>query len=324
MTEKLKVLILVRPFWITYPKHKAKSDTIKAIEQFADVRYWYTNGEIKTILKTLKFQPDFIFHYDIAYGFALSPYITGLNEIDIPKGCLVIDAHFSPPTRTKYIEDAKINLIFSITKETFLKTYPMYDDKFRWWPFSINPSIFKDHQLQKDVDFLLMGQVFDRTGKSPNRTHTYSGKYPFREEVLSQMRDVEGFTYHPHPGHNAGNSSLVNEKYAMQLNRSKIFFTCGSKFQYPVLKFFEAPACKSLLLAEPVNDIADLGFKDGVHYIACDHTNVYEKAMYYINNDKERETVTDAGYRFLHRYHTDEERAKQFVQYLQEYLKIES
>ncbi|MBH0231737.1 hypothetical protein H0267_16155 [Halobacillus sp. KCTC 3957] len=39
------------------------------------------------------------------------------------------------------------------------------------------------------------------------------------------------------------NKLYVDKKYALELNRAKIFFTCGSVFQYPVLKFYEAPAC---------------------------------------------------------------------------------
>ena len=86
------------------------------------------------------------------------------------------------------------------------------------------------------------------------------------------------------------------------------------------MKYFEAPACKTLLLAEPVPDILELGFKDGVNFVACDKTNFYEKAMYYLKNEKERIRITENGYKFIHDYHTDDARAKNFVKEIQEYI----
>lgn len=320
MQEKLKVLVLIRPFIKNYPKHKPKFESITAIENFAEVKYWYRNGNIHEIIKTLNFTPDFIFHYDMGWGYALAPKITGLDEINIPKGCFVIDAHYSPAERRKYFESNKIDLIFSTTKSHFLKTHPNYKNKFRWFPFSINSNVFKDWQLEKDIDFLLIGQVYDRVKKTGYRSMTAKGRYPFRDEVLDKMRDVKGFVFHPHPGHNAPVSALLNEKYAKELNRSKIFFTCGSKLKYPVLKYFEAPACKTLLLAEPVQDILDLGFKDGINFVACDQSNFYEKAMYYLKNEKERIKITENGYRFIHDNHTDNVRAKKFVDDVLEYI----
>lgn len=52
---------------------------------------------------------------------------------------------------------------------------------------------------------------------------TPKGKYPFREAVLEKLRGEKGFVFHPHPGHKASYNALVNEKYAKELNRAKIF-----------------------------------------------------------------------------------------------------
>jgi spore maturation protein CgeB len=321
LKDRMKILILIKPFWRNFPKHKPKYETITAIEDFADVRYWYSNGNIHDIMKKLNFTPDFILHYDVAWGYALSPYITGLDTINIPKGCIVIDIHYFPEFRKEYFEKNKIDLIFSLTKSPFLKTFPQYKEKFRWWPFAINSTIFKDWQLEKDIDFLLMGQVYDREGIATNKTNTPKGRYPFREEVLLKMRNLDGFVFHSHPGHDAPSDAILNEKYAKELNRSKIFFTCGGSLKYPVLKYFEAPACKTLLLAEPVQDILDLGFKDGEHFIASDQSNFYEKAIYYIENEEERNRITDNGFEFIHKHHTNVARARQLNEYIGDFLK---
>lgn len=320
MQEKLKILILIKPFWRNLPKHKPKFETIAALEKHAEVTYWYSDGNIKDIINKINFSPDFILHYDIAWGNALSPNITGLGQVNIPKGCIVIDIHYFPEIRKQYFEKNKIDRIFSLTKSPFEKTFPNYKEKVRWLPFSINPSIFKDWQLNKEINFLLMGQVYDRVGKSHNKTRTPKGKYPFREEVLEKMRDVEGFVFHPHPGHGAPSNAMLNEKYSKELNRSNMFFTCGSVFKYPVLKYFEALACRTLLLAEPVQDILDLGFEDGINFVACNQSNFYEKAMYYLENEEERQKITDNGYQFIHTHHTNDARALQLIKYIEECL----
>ncbi|WML58020.1 glycosyltransferase [Neobacillus sp. PS2-9] len=322
MTEKLKILILIRAFNKSLPKHQPKFDTIKAIEKYADVRYWHTNGDIHEIIKKLNFTPDFILHYDHAWGSSLAPVISGLGTINIPKGSIVIDIHYNPTDRRNFFTKNKIDLIFSVTKSPFLKTFPQYQEQFRWFPFAINPEVFKDWNSKKDINFLLMGQVFDRERKSNNKTNTPRGKYPFREEVLVKMRGTEGFLFHQHPGHRAKQSAkaYLNQKYAKELNRAKIFFTCGSKYNYPVLKYFEAPACRTLLLAKPVPDLVELGFVDGENFVACNEDNVYETAMYYLENEAERTRIMDNGYHFIHTHHTNDVRAQQFVKYVEDYL----
>src|SRR5699024_9263373 len=74
MTEKLKILVLIKPFWM-YAKHKPKFEMIQSLEKYADVYYWYQDGHIKDILKRLKIRPHFIFHYDIAWNYGLAPKI---------------------------------------------------------------------------------------------------------------------------------------------------------------------------------------------------------------------------------------------------------
>lgn len=318
MKEKLKILLLIKPFWTKFPKHKPKYETITAIGNYAEVRYWHRDGNIKDILKKTDFKPDFILQYDVAWGYAFSPIVSGLNQIDIPKGSVVIDIHYFPYVRRQYFKDTNIDMIFSLTKSPFLKTFPECQDKFRWWPFSINPEIFKDWQLEKDIDYLLMGQVYDPDGT--NNTNTPKGRYPFREAVLKKMKDVDGFVYHSHPGHDAPTTAILNERYAQELNRSKIFFTCGGVYKYPVLKYFEALACRTLLLAEPVQDITELGFVDGEHFVACDPSDFYEKAVNFLENESERQLITDRGYEFIHDFHTNEARAQQLVHYIEEFL----
>ncbi|WP_143804699.1 glycosyltransferase family protein [Paraliobacillus ryukyuensis] len=315
MENKLTILILVRPFWLNYPKHKPKADMLKSIAFFSNVHYWYNDGDITDILNQLNIKPDFIFHYDIAWNYRLAPHITGLDKIDIPKGCFVIDLHWSPKSRIAYIEKNGMDLIFSVSYHGFLASFPQYEHKLNWLPWSINSEIIKDWQLDKSIDYLLMGLVHYKNSLPyvPDE-----GRYAFRKAVLEQMKEDRGFVYHSHPGHLAKPKPNVfmNEKYAQELNRAKIFFTCGGRGLgggAPVLKFFEAPGCHTLLLAETNPDIQALGFTDQKHYISCTVDDVREKAAYYLEHDNEREKITDEGYRFIQENHSNEIRAQEFL-----------
>ena len=328
MDNKLVLLVLIKNIW-QYPKHHPKMEMVQSLEKYAEVHYWYEDGHIHDILQKLDIQPDFIFQYDIAWNNTLAPNIEGLGETEVATGCFVIDLHWNPKARVRYFENNKIDVIFSATKHPFLNVFPQYEEKLRWLPWSINPAVMKDYQLKKEIDSLLMGLVFiDPTNRGihelPNQI-PQKGRYAFRDTVFRKMKDRDDFVYHPHPGHlvkQRGNL-LVNERYAKELNRSKIFFTCGSRNEsggIAVLKFFEAPACHTLLLAERNQDIEELGFVDGENYVACTVDNVVNKANYYLANEQERKRITKNGYEFVHQYHTNDQRAKQMVQEIKTFL----
>lgn len=238
-----------------------------------------------------------------------------LDKIDIAKGCFVIDVHWEKTKRLMYFLRNKVDIIFSVTKSPFLTNFPQFKQRFCWTPFAINQDIIKDWNETKEIKFLLMGLVYDGTSAHPPK-----GRYPFREAVLRKMNQVEGFHYHPHPGHLTTRARMVNETYAKELNRAEIFFTCGGVFQYPVIKFFEALGCRTLLLAQPNPDILELGFQEGKHFVACHSENFFEKAMYYSKNREERERIMDNGYRFVQTNHTNDIRAQQMLSSIEQLL----
>jgi len=187
---------------------------------------------------------------------------------------------------------------------------PELKDKFRWLPFSINPGIFKNWQLQKNIDFLLMGRL----------AGTW---YPFRNKVLKAMGDMEGFVYHEHPrdGKPKEEEIFTGEKYAREINRAKIFFTCGTEFNYPVVKYFEVPACNTLLIAKGNKDLKELGFVNGKNFVECTDDNFYDLAMYYLKNEEERNRIARNGYNLVHSKHTNSIRAMEFINTVKSYLK---
>lgn len=218
-----------------------------------------------------------------------------------------------PEARKQYIEDNNIDLIFSATKDYFRNNYSEYLDKLRWLPWSIDPQIFRDYQMYKGYDSLLMGVTYD--------------SYPFRQKVKDAMKDVKGFRYHSSPVTGKPITTwipafyFVGEKYAQEINKAKLFFACGGIAKYPVKKYFEVPACNTLLVAEANQDILDIGFKDGENFVACTIDNFKEKAEFYLKNDAERSRITRNGYNLVHSNHTHEIRAAQLLKYITDFIK---
>jgi spore maturation protein CgeB len=99
----------------------------------------------------------------------------------------------------------------------------------------------------------------------------------------------------------------------MEINRAKIFFTCDSIYKYPVNKYFEVLACKTLLLASDSPELYDLGFRSGDNFVAINKHDFLEKAEYYLRNDDERKRIANNGYMLVRKRHSTATRAKELT-----------
>ncbi len=203
--------------------------------------------------------------------------------------------------------------IFSTCRDAFPKYYPGFSDKVKWFPHHVNTEIFKDYGQKKEIDILLMGA-------------TNSYYYPLRHKILLAYGNKKNFVYHPHPGYKNLNeeqskSVFVKERYAREINRAKLFFTCTSIYGYTVKKYFEVLACNTLLLAPCSEEILDLGLLPGVHFVEIDEKNFMDKADYYLKNDKEREEISRNGYNLVHSMHSTSKRIQQLIEMIQEIVR---
>jgi len=310
--RKLNILVFAKPNSRTFKYVLA--DFFKELTKQARVLVWdKDNWEMYYILKLMKnrnFKPDFILHYDFVYNYSFAPRIYGLSHTRVPKGVYYFDLQVQKDERIQFIEKNGIDLVFCTSRDLFLREYKGLQNKFRWLPFSIDPNIFKDWKLRKTIDFLLMGNM-------------WKGWYPFRKKVLEVMRGKRGFVYHGHPWKSKTNKNgnYTGEDYAREINRAKIFFTCGTKYGYPVKKFFEVPACNTLLIAQGNKDLGGLGFIDGENYVRGTEGDFYDLAMYFLHNRKERERIALNGYNLVHSRHTNQVRVKEFLDMVRKYTK---
>ncbi|MGZ4107937.1 MAG: glycosyltransferase, partial [Tumebacillaceae bacterium] len=80
-------------------------------------------------------------------------------------------------------------------------------------------------------------------------------------------------------------------------------------------------ACKTLLLAPASQELRDLGFLPGVHFVPINEEDFLEKAEYYVAHEAEREQIATAGYQMVHTLHTADRRVVQFLQMIEEILR---
>lgn len=238
---------------------------------------------------------------DSNFGFVTENW----NDIKIPKAMIIEDCH-SPGNIDNQMELAtrqKIDIIFYRYKEAFLTYQKKHLNKFdcRWLPFSVNLEMFKDYGLDKNYDVTMTGWHFP-------------SHYPYRHRAFKLLKDKEYFTEIKRPSENITIKNFpFDSDYAQILNQSKISITGGSIYKQSMMKYFEYPACRCLLVSNWFRDLEELGFRDGVNMVVTDYDRLDEQIKILLADDDRRKELTDNGYKFIRSYHSGQVRAKQLL-----------
>lgn len=265
------------------------------------------SGPINKILRRIPEKPDFILILNDV-GTTFGPVVTGLSNIDIPVGLVVNDAHRFVGQRSRYISNNRIKTFFVICRHNFYNHFPdQRHDQVFFIPLFANTSIFKNYDNEKMIDFMMLGEV------------SFPDIYPLRAKIIEHYKDDPRFFTRPHPGwkdftNEQAEKALIGENYARTINQAKLFFACGSVREVVTFKYFEVPACHTLLMAPALPELAEIGLIPGKHFVDIDEENFAEKAEYYLTNEEERERITKEGYHFIHNHHSTAHRAKQLVE----------
>ncbi|WP_416149890.1 glycosyltransferase [Salipaludibacillus sp. HK11] len=310
--KKIKILYstVVQKNYIKENREYFKKELSKRDD--VHVHYISDGGNIKDILAKLNFTPDFIYLDDVKK----TKPITGLGDVNIPKGFLYTDLHGNHDVFRQLVKENKIDLIFSLYRDGFAKFHPNYMNKFVWLPHHVFTPVFKDYRLIKEIDYLLMGVLSQRT-------------YPFRTKIAREMKGVKGFVRHRHPGYRFFTEkekakTFIGEKYAREINKAKMFFTDDSIYKYPIAKYYEVAACNTLLLGSGSKELKDLGFIDGDTFVEINERNFYQKARFYLKHEKLRNKITEQGYNMVRNNHTTAIRVEQFVDCIRRFIGKES
>ncbi|RAP74348.1 glycosyltransferase [Paenibacillus montanisoli] len=307
----------MRKLKILYSTFDRRKNVIRYSEFFKqevmkqhDVEVLFLEEEthINDVINSLNLTPDFIFFDDVLWNKPLH----GLKDVKIPKGILFWDIQREQDIFRRFVHENHIDLVFSFYRDAFKGFYPELLHKFRWLPNYVDIEEFQDYQQNKEIDFLLMGAIHEET-------------YPLRDKIAREMKGYPGFVHYEHPGYRNYEEeeeaqTRVGKYFSMAINKAKMFFTDDSCYQFPIAKYFEVPASKTLLLASGSKELEDLGFIDGVTFVEINGDNYLEKALYYLQHEEERNAITERGYRMVRERHTTQIRAKEFIQHIRDYL----
>jgi Glycosyl transferases group 1 len=279
------------------------------LQKETNVEVWSEHASIQYILSKLQRKPDFILFNDIHKNY--SPFISGLESLAVPSGMIVHDLHYNPKLRERMMKLDCFKALFPHYKEAFLNTFPSLKGKMHWFPHHVNENVFKDYQLKKKTDLLMVGA-------------NYPHLYPLRAKIMEEMKSFKGFKTFKHPGYRdirKNETDIISgTEYAKEINAAKLFITCDSIYHYPLLKYFEVLASNTLLLAPGSPELQELGFIDGQTFVEIDINNFEEKVHYYLKNDGERDAIAHKGYEMIHLRHTSSIRAKEMIAKIQTIL----
>lgn len=274
----------------------------------SELMVWRKSGDIESILKQIPKTPDFILIIN-DIGSEFHPKISGLTNLQIPIGLVVNDSHRFIAERKQFILRNHIKNFFVISKQNFLKYYPENRNKQIYrFPSFVNTTIFKDYNQPKNIDLMMLGDKV-------------STIYPLRIAINKFYKNDPRYVSIPHPGwkiftKDEEQTALIGHNYAQLINQAKLFFTCGSIRNVPTYKYFEIPACKTLLLAPTFPELEQIGFIPGKHFVDINLKNFALKAEYYLKNTKERNRITEEGYQFVQNNHSHVHRTNQIVKHM--------
>jgi spore maturation protein CgeB len=259
--------------------------------------YRQTGWDVEAVMDRLLegTKPDLIF---VSYHHGFTDRFQGLNRIKIPKVGFIGDSYDF--LAEDGLRKAKTAFFRATRFDALLSVYPHTDDMVRHGlgtrsipilhsAWAVDPEIFRPLGLRRRYDIASLG------------AHT-AGKYPFRiavRQYLDRQREHRFYRRQrvgPHDG----------PRFARALNRLRACFTCASVYGFTVMKYFEIPACETLLFAETTEALPVLGFRDGENFVAVTPEDFAEKFRHYLR-EVPPETVarmTRAGRELILARHT--------------------
>lgn len=257
---------------------------------------WIGSYNLAEIEKTEK--PDWIIIYGYVSEYFFWPRINA-KSLKTPLAMIINDPIQDQEKVLEKLRDWQVQKVFLTYWANPLSS--LFVDNYRaqyyHFPYSIEPSIFKPLVEPKSLDVCFVGVVDDAW-------------YPLRKKILEA---IEGMNIRKciKFGH-----KFTTSEYVKFINSGHIFPVDGGRYDYPVAKYFEVMACKTLALGPEPLDASLLHFKTGENLGVFSKDTIEQDILYYLNNEKERNRIVQNGYKTVLEYHTNKIRARYFLEML--------
>jgi len=226
------------------------------------------------------------------------------DRIDIPKAMLFEDQHGE--NNLKQIQDAIKHQWIVLHRYQFNKFHKDTKKytKCIWFPHSVNINTFRDYKQRKKYDILQTGAVYK--------------VYETRNFINNQFKDDPRFHQIPRPKENIEEPWPVGREYAKELNKAQLVVCCGSIYEYPVMKYFEIPASKSIIFGDWFPELGELGFKPYENMIVADKSNIKFQTKLLFDSPHRLKRIASAGFNLIQQRHTNTIRAKELIKIIKE------
>lgn len=353
----MKILFFTRKL---DPHYKSWCGMPHALSTYADVKFYgpgfensITSNEIKQgkkidVLKVIaklypKDYPDIVIQGD-AQMKGLFYALDNFHYADCLRVMWMIDLHncVGRPKVIKYVEDGNIDIVL---KAVDVNNITEWGKKLEntgvdvlWYPHSFDDKVFYDRNLPKIFDVTNIGLMSSQCYPTRLKMHQFFADYKVTRKNGKKIVEVKGMS-----DYNGGKqvnkvkngikyhwSNLRGEAYSKDINKSKIFATGCSSYSFPLQKFFEVMACKTLLMSNTPMDSKELGFIPEVNFaeIKGHPKQVSEVKVkdflgpikYYLGHPDEAMKISKSGHDLVHSRHTHEIRAKQLIETLKKHI----
>jgi len=308
----MQIVYLCPKLWFINKLSRVRFHQIEAIGELADVTWsgtgWDNYNKEKTVEDNLLQiysgkLPDLIICFDPLN-------LKGLKQAT-PKKCIMMNEMHAPDGNRQSAHDLMRPFDIVICHHLNEMNNPFFADmryKFVNIPHCAHSNIFKDYEQPKTYDVLLVGEL---------RLEKYKLRKRFIPIIKKLRKQGWKANIFNRP---AGNTpDAVTGKYLHQfarvINQTKICLTCSSIYKCAFGKYVEIPMCRSLLAADLPDERHEF-FKKFILHIDENKSDkeIVDKIIYYLQNDRERNRLIEAGYKLNHQKHTMQHYAEQFFE----------
>lgn len=159
-------------------------------------------------------------------------------------------------------------------------------------PLIFDDQMCVDHGFDRDIPIWVVGAMMRDRPWRVRTTEHLSRRFPSSVETS------------PHPGYGREiKEGLVGADFFRAMARARISLTDGTIFGAVVRKHLEIPACGTLLLSEPIQNLADYGFQDMVNCVIGDGDALMDKVEMLLRDGERLDTIARAGHDLVHARH---------------------
>lgn len=261
---------------------------------------------------------DTLYDVVISYAESMFSYTCNFHKIKPKKVMWFLSSpqQIRLPNYQQYFADSDVDLIINVV-DFFSDEFRKLGQKTEWLPLSFDANRFRRMGNQKIVDVCLLGNLNPFV-------------YPLRRQAVNYL-STQRYILSLKPKY--------GDEYVKAINDAKIFLTCSGIYRFPVMKYFEAMACGTLLMADDPLDAEKLGFKANENYVSL--SNVFTPTVknpsyptdqsewqfhgealsrmlnHYLTCVGDREKCAQLGEQLVHERHTDRIRARELFRMLE-------